>query len=100
MPKKSAAAIAEKAQAARAGAAERMRCSRKRRLGGLRCYILELRDGEIEALVQRGLLSPGEQANRNAVMQAMSAFLDRTLGRPRDAQHPPAVTRNGGRYLA
>jgi hypothetical protein len=82
MPTKSAATIAEKVLAARAGAAERMRCSRKRRLGGLRCYILELRDGEIEALVRRGLLSPGERANRNAVIQAMYAFFDRTLGRP------------------
>jgi hypothetical protein len=82
MPTKSAGAVAERVQAARASAAERMRCSRKRRLRGLRCYILELRDGEIKALVQRGLLSPGERANRNAVTQAMYAFFDRTLGRP------------------
>jgi hypothetical protein len=82
MPKRSTAPIAEKVQAARARAAERMRRSRKRRRDGLCCYRLELRDGEIEALIRRGLLSPGQQTNRSAVMQAMYAFLDRTLGRP------------------
>jgi hypothetical protein len=60
LPKKSATAIAEEVQAARARATERMRRSRKRRRDGLRCYRLELRDGEIEALVRRGLLFPGE----------------------------------------
>jgi hypothetical protein len=82
MPKRFAAPITEKIQAARARATERMRRSRKRRRDGLRCYRLELRDGEIEALVRRGLLSPGEQTNRSAVIQAMYAFFDRTLGRP------------------
>jgi len=45
MPKKStaAAAIAEKVQAARSGAAERMRRSRRRRGKGMHCYTLELR---------------------------------------------------------
>jgi hypothetical protein len=66
---------------ARGGAAERMRRSRRRRRNGLRCYRLELHDSEIEALVRRGLLSASEQTNRNAVMKAMYAFFDRTLGR-------------------
>jgi hypothetical protein len=84
MPKKStaAAAIAEKAQAARAGAAERMRRSRRRRGKGMHCYTLELRDAEITALVRGGLLGSGEQSNRAAVLKAMYAFLDQTLGRP------------------
>jgi len=66
---------------ARTRAAERMRRCRRRRRDGLRCYSLELRDGEIEALVRRGLLLATEQTNRNAVIKAMYAFFDRTLGR-------------------
>jgi hypothetical protein len=68
---------------ARDGAAERMRRSRQRRRDGLRSYRLELRDSEIEALVRRGLLLASEQTNRNAIIKAMYAFFDRTLGRPR-----------------
>jgi hypothetical protein len=84
MPKKStaAAAIAEKVQADRSGAAERMRRSRRRRGKGMHCYTLELRDAEITALVRRGLLLAAEKTDRNAVAQAMYAFFDRTLGRP------------------
>ena len=66
---------------ARTRAAERMRRCRQRRRDGLRCYRLELRDSEIEALVRRGLLLASEQTNPNAVTQAMYAFFDRTLGR-------------------
>jgi hypothetical protein len=62
------------------GAAERMRRCRQRRRNGLRCYRLELRNDEIEALVRLRLLAPGEQASRIAVIKAMYAFLDRTLG--------------------
>ena len=67
---------------ARGGAAERMRRSRQRRRNGLRCYRLELHDREIAALVRRGLLLASEQTNRNAIIKAMYAFFDRTLGRP------------------
>jgi hypothetical protein len=67
---------------ARGGAAERMRRSRQRRRDGLRCFRLEIRDSEIEGLVRRGLLPASEQTNRNAIMKAMYAFFDRTLGRP------------------
>jgi hypothetical protein len=48
----------------------------------MRCYTLELRDAEIAALVRRGLLTPGEQTDRAAVIKAMYAFLDRALGHP------------------
>jgi hypothetical protein len=48
----------------------------------MRCYTLEVRDEEIAALVRRGLLLPDEQTNRAAIIKAMYAFLDRTLGRP------------------
>jgi hypothetical protein len=67
---------------ARGGAADRMRRSRQRHRNGLRCYQLELHDREIEALVRRGLLPASEQTNRNAIIKAMYAFFDRTLGRP------------------
>jgi hypothetical protein len=48
----------------------------------MRCYTLELLDGEIAALVRRGLLSPDAQSDRAAVIKAMYTFLDGTLGRP------------------
>jgi hypothetical protein len=73
-------AIAAKTEIARALAADRMRRSRNRRRRGVRCYTLELRDREIEALVLRGFLSPGEQANRAAVLKAMYSFLDYAFG--------------------
>jgi hypothetical protein len=59
-----------------------MRRSRQRRPYGLRCYRLELHDSDIEGLVRRGLLVASEQTNRNAIIKAMYAFFDRTLGRP------------------
>src|SRR6266852_5394469 len=46
---------------------------------GLRCYRLELRASEIEALVRRGLLLATERTNRNAIIKAMYSFLDGTL---------------------
>ena len=58
-----------------------MRRCRQRRRNGLRCYRLELRDSEIEALVRRGLLLATEQTNRNAVIKAVYEFFDCTLGR-------------------
>lgn len=81
MQKKSATETDAKVLAARASAAERMRRSRHRRNKGMRCYTLELRDDETEALVGRGLLAKGEQTNRAAVLKTMYAFFDGTLGR-------------------
>ena len=81
---------------ARGGAAERMRRSRKRRRNGFRCYRLELHDREIEGLVRRGLLPASEQTNRNAIIKAMYAFFDRTLGRSTRRATWVPVTRNGG----
>ena len=74
--------IVANTKTAREGAAERMRRSRQRRRNGFLCYRLELHDREIEGLVRRGLLLASEQTNRNAIMKAMYAFVDRTLGRP------------------
>jgi hypothetical protein len=73
--------IVANTKTARGGAAERMRRSRQRRRNGFRCYRLELHDREIEGIVRRGLLLASEQTNRNAIMKAMYAFFDRTLGR-------------------
>jgi hypothetical protein len=74
--------IVANTKVARTHAAERMRRCRQRRRDGLRCYRLDLRDSEIEALVRRGLLLAAEKTNRTAVIKAMYAFLDHTLGRP------------------
>jgi hypothetical protein len=82
MPTQSGPAGDEKTTAMRARAAARMRRSRERRAKRMRCYTLEVRDEEIAALVRRGLLSPDEQTNRAAIIKAMYAFLDHTLGRP------------------
>ena len=59
-------------------AAVRMRRHRERRRNGLRC--LSIRDTEIETLVRKGSL-PSENRNRpRAIVEALYAFLDRTLG--------------------
>ncbi len=79
MAKKLSGAITAKPLTVRTRAAARMRRSRS---NGMRCYTLEFRDTEIAALVRRGLLAPGEQVNRVAIIKAMYVFLDRTLGRP------------------
>jgi len=73
--------IVANTKVARTRAAERMRRYRQRRRAGLRCYPLELRASEIEALVRRGLLLATERTNRNAIIKAMYSFLDGTLGR-------------------
>jgi hypothetical protein len=44
---------------ARSPDAERMRRHRERRRDGLRCLVVELRETEIDVLVQRGLLNAG-----------------------------------------
>ena len=77
-----AAPIVVNTKIARTRGAERMRRCRRRRRDGLRCYRLELRDSEIEALVRRGLPPASEQTNRSAIIKAMYSFFDRTLGRP------------------
>ena len=41
--------------AARSAAAERMRRHRQRRRDGLRCFMIELRETEIDALIRQGL---------------------------------------------
>ncbi len=73
--------VVSDAKVARTRAAERMHRYRHRRRAGLRCYELELRESEIDALVRRDLLLASERTNRVAIIKAMYVFLDRTLGR-------------------
>jgi hypothetical protein len=61
-------------------AAERMRRHRQRRRDGLRCFVIELRETEIEALVSKGLLKQETRSDANAIIQALYAFLDLALG--------------------
>ena len=60
-------------------AAERMRRHRERRRDGMRCLWLELRDTEIDALVQSGLLKAETRNDQNAIADALYEHLERTL---------------------
>jgi len=63
----------------RSSAAERMRAHRQRRRDGLRCLTIELRETEIDALIRKQLLNPETRNNPSAIIDALYAFLDRTL---------------------
>jgi len=54
---------------------------RKRRCDGLRCLRIEIRESEIDALIELGLLRNDARRDRNAILSAVYAFFDRTLGR-------------------
>jgi hypothetical protein len=60
-------------------AAERMRRHRERRREGMRCLWIELRDTEIDALVQSGLLKAETRNDQNAIADALYDHLERTL---------------------
>jgi hypothetical protein len=60
-------------------AAERMRRHRERRRDGMRCLWIELRDTEIDALVQSGLLKAETRNDQNAIADALYDHLERTL---------------------
>jgi hypothetical protein len=57
-----------------------MRRHRERRRDGLRCLTIELRETEIDALIGARLLNPVTRNDPSAVIDALYAFLDRTLG--------------------
>ncbi len=61
-------------------AAERMRRHRERRRMGLRCLMIQLRETEIDVLIRGGMLNRDIRNNRNAIIEALYKFLDRTLG--------------------
>jgi hypothetical protein len=66
--------------APRSLAAERMRRHRERRHMRLRCVTLQVRDLEIETLIQRGLLKSEMRNDVHEIREALYAHLDRTLG--------------------
>jgi hypothetical protein len=63
----------------RSPTAERMRRHRERRRKGLRCFRIELRETEIDALIQKGFLKPETRNDQYAILTALYAFLDRKL---------------------
>ena len=67
-------------------AAERMRRHRQRRRDGLRSLIVELRETEIDVLIQKGLLKAEMRSDCYAVIEALYDHLDHTLVSCCDAQ--------------
>ena len=65
--------------------ARRMRASRQRQREGLRCVTLELREVEIDRLIDLGHLRQDDREDRNQVLLALYRFLDYSaLGDARD----------------
>ena len=61
-------------------AADRMRRHhRERRREGLRCVTIELRETEIDVLVQKGLLNADARNDARAVREALYQYFDSTL---------------------
>jgi hypothetical protein len=54
----------------------RMRETRRRRREGMRCVMLDLREAEIDRLIQLGYLSTEDRGDRNQVLLALYRFLD------------------------
>jgi hypothetical protein len=61
-------------------AAERMRLHRERRRQGLRCLMIEIRESEVDILIEKGLLDREMRNDPSAVCDALYAHLDQTLG--------------------
>ena len=64
-----------------AGSARRMPLHRAWRQKGLRCLTVELREREIDALVDKKLLPCGSRGDNAAIRKALYAYLDGTLRR-------------------
>ena len=65
-------------------AAERMRRHRQRRRDGLRCLVIELRETEIDVLVQKALLKADARNDARAVREALYQYFDsKLIGAPR-----------------
>jgi len=60
-------------------AAERMRRHRERRREGVRCVTIELRETEIDVLVQKGFLKTDARNDARAVREALYQYFDSTL---------------------
>ncbi len=63
----------------RSPAAERMRRHRERRRDGLRCLTIELRETEIDFLIRSELLKTETRNDREAIVEALYAYLERTM---------------------
>jgi hypothetical protein len=74
--------VAVKTEAARETAAERMRCCRARRRAGFRCFMVEVHRTEIDTLVRRGFLRVDERDDEGAVVDALSHYVEQSLGPP------------------
>jgi hypothetical protein len=74
--------------------AERMRRHRERQRQHLRCMTIELREGEIEGLIQRGWLARDRRTDGTAIRTALYHYLDDNLGGARRGRLMPMVTRN------
>jgi hypothetical protein len=60
-----------------------MRASRERRRAGYRCYTVEMRETEINRLIELGYLSEKDRDDKDEVLVALYRFLDRSvLGGP------------------
>ena len=60
-----------------------MRASRERRRAGYRCYTVEMRETEINRLIELGYLSEKDSDDKDEVLVALYRFLDRSvLGGP------------------
>jgi hypothetical protein len=71
--------VAAPAPTKRSPAAERMRRHRARRRDGMRCVTLDLREAEIDRLVELGHLRPDDRENQNELMLALYRFLDQSV---------------------
>ena len=60
-------------------AAERMRRHRQRRSRNLRCLMVELREREIDALIHRAGLPPGDRPDHATIRKALYGFFDAHL---------------------
>ena len=67
-------------------AAARMRLHRDRRRRGLRCLTIELREREVDTLIEKGLLNREMRHDPGAVCDALYAHLEQTLRATRDAK--------------
>jgi hypothetical protein len=54
----------------------RMRASRQRRRQGLQCFVINLRQREINRLIELGYLREADRGDKNQVLLALYRFLD------------------------
>jgi hypothetical protein len=66
---------------------ERMRRYRQRRRDGLRCVMIDLRETEIDALIDKGFLASERRNEPDALGDAMHDFLDSIFSTQDDASH-------------